>query len=79
MLAQYASSEGQYVCLGSAETVESNRARIDGAVRLDFYKCTRYDRLLIPQYCDNDLERGMAIVNDWITANPDLKAIFLQQ
>lgn len=32
--------------------------------------------LVDTQYCDNDLERGMAIVNDWITANPDLKAIF---
>lgn len=74
-LAQYASSEGQYVCLGSAETVESNRARIDGAI--DWISTNAPDMTLVDtQYCDNDLERGMAIVNDWITANPDLKAIF---
>jgi ABC-type sugar transport system, periplasmic component len=74
-LAGAAGEEGKYVCLGSAETVEVNRQRIDG--------CRDYIEKNVPgmehidtQYCDNNLEKAMRIVNDWITANPDLKAIF---
>ena len=74
-LAQASGGAGKYVCLGSAETVEANRARCDGAV--DFISQNAPDMELVEvKYCDNDLEKGMAIVNDWITANPDLKAIF---
>ena len=31
------------------------------------------------QYCDGDMEKALTISNDWITAIPDLKGIFLQQ
>lgn len=74
-LAKAADSTGKYACLGSAETVESNRQRCDGVI--DWIKENAPDMELVDvKYCDNDLEKAMSIVTDWITANPDLKAIF---
>jgi ribose transport system substrate-binding protein len=74
-LAKAAESTGKYVCLGSAETVESNRQRCDGAIA--WIEENAPDMELVEvKYCDNDLEKAMSIVNDWVTANPDLKAIF---
>jgi ribose transport system substrate-binding protein len=75
VLAEVLNKKGKYACLGSAETVESNRARCDG-VNDYIGKNASGMELADVRYCANDLQRGMAIVNDWITATPDIAGIF---
>ena len=66
---------GKYAVLGSAEGVKNNRDRSDGAVA---YIEKNYPdmELIQTQYMDNDMNKAISIINDWITSNPDIKGIY---
>ncbi len=66
---------GTYCVLGAAEGVQNNRDRSDGCIA---YITENFPdmELISNQYMDNDMTIATAIVNDWITANPDLGGIF---
>ena len=74
-LAQAMGGKGKYVVLGAAEGVQNNRDRSEGCIA---YITENYPdmELIASDYMDNDMSVATSMINDWITANPDLGGIF---
>lgn len=74
-LAKAMGGKGKYVVLGAAEGVKNNRDRSEGCIA---YIEANYPEmeLISSQYMDNDMSVATSMLNDWITANPDLGGIF---
>lgn len=74
-LAKAMEGKGKYVVLGAAEGVKNNRDRSEGCIA---YITENYPdmELISSQYMDNDMSIATSMLNDWITANPDLGGIF---
>lgn len=74
-LAAAMDGKGKYVVLGAAEGVKNNRDRSEGCIA---YITENYPdmELISSQYMDNDMSVATSMLNDWITANPDLGGIF---
>ena len=74
-LGELLGGKGKYAVLGAVEGVKNNRDRSDGAV--DYIKKNFPGMQLVTiQYTDNDLNKGLAITSDLITANPDIAGFF---
>jgi ribose transport system substrate-binding protein len=74
-LGELLGGKGKYAVIGAVEGVKNNRDRSDGAV--DYIKKNFPEMKLITiQYTDNDLNKGLAIGGDIITANPDIAGFF---
>lgn len=74
-LAKAMGGKGKYVVLGAAEGVQNNRDRSEGCIA---YITENYPdmELIASDYMDNDMSVATSMINDWITANPDLGGIF---
>ena len=74
-LAQAMGGKGKYVVLGAAEGVQNNRDRSEGCIA---YITENYPdmELIASDYMDNDMSVATSMINDWITANPELGGIF---
>lgn len=67
--------KGKYAVLGNNDAVTNNRDRSEGCISYITEHFPEME-LVASEYCEGDMNKGISISNDLITANPDIGGFF---